>query len=266
MFRLNSSFATLPVGALLPLLCSVSALISAQPAAAAAEAGPLPKLAGVWDMDHKNYKSSTRFSAKERIGIDVDGKAPPLQPWAQQLLDKRVNDADQNDKIFANNAAKCLPQGIPYMLFAAVDGPIQILENGDQITILSTEMNEQWLVYVGGQHKKSPDPSYHGDSVAHWEGDTLIIDTIGIGADKTTIDQVGTPHSDDLHVVTRIHRTGPDDLEVRILLDDPKAFLRPWERSVMYHRAKPGARIDEYVCENTANGPDASGFQGFRAP
>jgi hypothetical protein len=223
-------------------------------------------LAGVWDMDHRSYRSSTRFSARERVAVDINGKGPPLLPWAAELLEKRLKQADDEGKIFANNASKCLPQGLPYLLFAAVDGPIQIIESESQVTVLSTEMNEVWIIYLGAQHPKNVDPNYHGDSVGRWEGDTLVIDTIGIAADKTTVDQVGTPHSDALHVVTRLRRTGPDDLDVRVLLDDPKTFTHPWERSVKYHRAAPGTRLEEYVCENLGNAPDANGFQGFHAP
>jgi hypothetical protein len=204
-------------------------------------------------------------AAVKRIGRDIDGKLPPLQPWAQQLLDKRIHEADDEHKIFANNASRCLAQGIPYMLFGAVDGPIQIIEGLDQVTILSSELSEHWLIYFGVKHPEHLEPSYYGDSVGHWEGDTLVVDTIGVGGDKTTIDQVGTPHSDDLHVVTRLRRLTDDDLEVRTLLDDPKAFLHPWERRVLYHRAAPGSRIEEYVCDNS-NAPDANGYQSFQSP
>ncbi|MDP9082543.1 MAG: hypothetical protein M3N50_02075 [Pseudomonadota bacterium] len=214
-------------------------------------------------MDLHVYRSSMEFSARERVATDVDGNPPPLRPWAKRVLEKRLSEAEKG-KIFANNAARCLPQGIPYMLFAAVDGPIQILENPGQVTVLATEMSEHWLIYLNTDHLKPFYPNYHGDSVGHWEGGTLVVDTVGLSGNKTTIDQVGTPHTDALHVITRIKRIDRDNLEVRVLLDDPKTFTHPWERKVMYKRAAPAMRIDEYVCDSNRNAPDAHGFQGFK--
>lgn len=250
------------LGALVAL-ASVLATTVSLPAHAEQHASH-PSLAGVWVMDHYGYRSSMEFTARERVAMDIDGHPAPLQPWAQAILETRLKDADDG-KIFANNAAKCLPQGVPYIVFGAVDGPIQILESPGQITLVSTEMSENWFIYVGAKHPQNFYPNYHGDSVAHWEGNVLVIDTIGLSGDKTPIDQVGTPHTDDLHVVTRVRKVDPDTLEFRVTYDDKKTFTRPWERKVIYHRAAPGTRIDEYVCEADRNAPDEHGFQTFRS-
>jgi hypothetical protein len=217
--------------------------------------------AGVWNMG--SYRSSTIYSTRERVATDINGNPPPLQPWAAALLEKRLKDADEG-RIFANNGSRCLPQGLPQMMFEAVNGPIQIFQSDQQITILSEEMSELWMIYLNAQHPKELDPNYHGDSVAHWEGDTLVIDTIGFDADKTTIDQVGTPHSDALHLITRLRAIDKDHLEFHFTIDDPKAFTHSWERKIIYNRTKPGTRVEEYVCENLRNGPDANGFQDFK--
>jgi hypothetical protein len=218
-------------------------------------------IVGVWNMG--SYRSSTIYSARERIATDINGAPAPLQPWAAALLEKRLKD-EEAGRIFANNTSKCLPQGLPQMVFAAVNGPIQIIESDQQITIISEEMNELWMIYLNAEHPKDIDPNYHGDSVAHWEGDTLVIDTIGFDADKTTLDQVGTPHSDQLHLITRMRTIDKDHLEIRVTLDDPKAFTHSWDRKIIYNRAKPGTRVEEYVCENLRNGPDQNGFQSFK--
>lgn len=244
------------------LTAPVSAIAATPAKAAAAKPAPrMARLAGIWDM--QGYKSSRSFTARQRVATDVKGAPPPLQPWAAEILEKRLREADDEGRIYANNAAKCLPQGLPYMIFAAVDGPIQIIEEPDQVTILSTEMSEHWLIFLNAKHPADFAPNYHGHSVGHWEGDTLVVDTIGLAGDKTTIDQVGTPHSDDLHLVTRMRRSGLDDLSIRMTITDPKAFTRPFERQVTYRRAPPGIKIEEYVCESLRNAPDASGFQSF---
>jgi hypothetical protein len=95
-----------------------------------------------------------------------------------------------------------------------------------------------------------------------------VVDTVGLSGDKTTIDQVGTPHSDALHLVTRIRRPDPDTLEFVVTIDDPVTFTRPWDRRVVYKRAPPGSRVEEWVCDNARNMPGGAGFQTFdgRAP
>jgi hypothetical protein len=99
--------------------------------------------------------------------------------------------------------------------------------------------------------------------VGHWEGDTLVVDSIGFNT-KTTLDQVGTPHSEDMHVITRIRRTGPENLEFFITIDDPGTFSEPWSKKQIYKKAGDKARITEVVCENQRNGIDPdTGYQSL---
>jgi hypothetical protein len=216
-------------------------------------------ISGLWRM--QGYLSSTTNPPRVRAAKTVDGQLPPLLPWAAELLEKRLVDAEHL-KAFPNTASMCLPQGIPYMLHAAVDGPVQILETPGQVTVISTAYNEMWFIYLNQQHppKDDVEPNYHGDSVGHWEGDTLVTDTIGLTT-KTTLDQVGMPHSEDLHVITRIRRTDHETLEMRVTVDDPKVFSKPWDRVQIYKKSPDDARVEESVCENQRNGVDANGYQ-----
>jgi hypothetical protein len=97
-------------------------------------------------------------------------------------------------------------------------------------------------------HKKDLDPTYNGDSVGKWDGDTLVVDTIGFN-DVTWIDHVGLPHTDALHVVERIRRVDHDTLVDDFTIEDPKAYTKPFTASQTYH-LKPGWEIAEYVCDN----------------
>jgi hypothetical protein len=216
-------------------------------------------ISGLWRM--QGYLSSTVNPPRARAAHTVDGQLPPLLPWAAELLEKRLVDAEHY-KAFPNTASLCLPQGIPYMLHAGVDGPVQILETPGQITLISTAYNEMWLIYLNQKHppKDDVEPTYHGDTVGHWEGDTLVTDTIGLTT-KTTLDQVGMPHSEDLHVITRIRRTDPVTLEMLVTVDDPKTFSKPWSRRQIYKKSPDDARVEESVCENQRNGVDANGYQ-----
>ena len=218
-------------------------------------------ISGLWDM--QGYASSSTNPPRARVARTIEGKLPPLLPGPAAILEKRLVDAD-NDKPFPNTASQCLPQGVPYMIFAAVGGPLQILETQGQVTFISDAYNEMWLVYLSGKHPAKDDlePTYHGDSIGHWEGDTLVIDTVGLNT-KTTLDQVGMPHSEDLHVITRVRRTDPKTLEFRVTIDDPKTFSAPWDRRVIYKMAAQDDRISEVVCENQRNAPGRDGYQSI---
>ena len=218
-------------------------------------------ISGLWDM--QDYVSSSTNPPRKRVARTVDGQMPPLLPWAAELLEKRLVDAE-HDKAFANTASLCLPQGVPYMIHAAVGGPLQILETPGQVTLISEAYNEMWLIYLNKKHPPREDlePTYHGDSVGHWEGDTLVVDTIGLNT-KTTLDQVGMPHSEDMRVITHIRRTDPKTLEFLVTNDDPKTFAKPWSRRQVYKKAADDARVMEVVCENQRNGVDSDGYQSL---
>jgi len=98
-------------------------------------------------------------------------------------------------------------------------------------------------------HPSDLDPSWMGDSIGHWEGGTLVVDTVGLN-EKSWLDPVGHPHSDALHVVERIRRIDRDTLQDDLTFDDPKAYTKPWTGRQIFTR-KPTWRLMEYVCEDT---------------
>ena len=247
-----------------------AAVVLSQPLTAAAQPATYLKGAQTWDRSAtgvsgiwkmQGYVGSTH-PPRERVARTVDGKLPPLLPWAAELLEKRLTDAE-HDRIFPNTASRCLPEGVPYILFSAVDGPVQILETPGQVTFISEEMNEIWFIHMDVAHMADVEPSFHGESVGHWEGATLVVDTVGL-SERTTLDQVGMPHTTALHVVTRFRRVDPQTLEALVTIDDPKTFTAPWTRRVVYKRAAADERIAEDVCDNQRNGIDAEGFQSFQ--
>jgi hypothetical protein len=228
--------------------------------------GAAAAISGVWFQDNQQFGSLQ--PPRVRIARTVEGKIPELTPWAAGILEKRIKDAE-NGHYFANTASLCLPQGIPYMFFGAITGPIQILVNPEQeqVTVLSEELNERWLIYMNQTHPplEDIDPSYHGDSVGHWDGDTLVADTVGLN-ERTTLDQVGMPHSELLRVITRIHRISDEILEIHFTFEDPKAFVKPWSRAVQYRKAQPGERVNEEICEHEATRMTKEGYQQLLLP
>ena len=209
-------------------------------------AGP-GSLAGIWS--NSVYTHSSVYDPREAVLRTSDGEMPPLQQWATELLEKRIR-ASEAGHPYATTKSECMPSGVPQLMFGPRT-PMQFLETPGQLTILIEEFNIFRIIRINAEHEKDPDPGFMGDSVGHWEGDTLVVDTIGL-TDRTTLDVAGTPHSEALHVVERLRRAARDRLEVTVTLDDPRTFTKPWTAKTAF-RLWAGERITEYFCENQRN-------------
>lgn len=154
-------------------------------------------------------------------------------------------------------ATLCLPPGMPYMLYTLY--PMQVMMTPGMVTMITEYGGSFRNIYTDG--RGLPDdmsPSFTGYSVGHWEGDTLVVTTKGLRGD-TTIDGNGLPHSDALTLTERYREVKPGEMEVRVTMDDPKAFRKPYTR-VTHWKYQPDWVINEYVClENNRNPVDASG-------
>ena len=209
-------------------LCAAPALADAPAKAAVAQPGGGPgSLAGVW------------FNAQvSRVRVPADGKPIPYRPAARAEVDKRLKGAKPT--------AGCLPAGVPQMMQPPPRLPIEIVETPGQVTVLFSSLTTFRIIRMDEGHPDDPDPTFMGNSVGHWEGRTLVVDTIALN-ERTTIDGV-VPHSDQLHVVERLRRTGPGALEDLVTIDDPKTFTRPYAYRFTYRRT-PGAKVREDLCD-----------------
>ena len=190
-----------------------------------------------------------------RRGVDAQGrdtpttpwignyKSPMLTPWAANILKGEAENAIRTGKDPFWAASVCWPGGVPVVVWAE---PSFFLQTPGEVTILYQRDHQVRHVYMNTPHTKNPKPSWYGESVGHYEGDTLVVDTIGFN-DKTFVDRYGTPHSDKLHVVER-YRVLPDKktLEGTLTFEDPKAYTMKWSASVKYHRT--GAMAQESIC------------------
>ncbi len=202
-------------------------------------------LNGKWNT--LGYKGSAQNRARDRVHRTIDGKWPPLLPAAAELLEQRLKAADEG-KPFPTTLHECLPGGVPEMIFGS-PYLMQFIESPGQVTILHEMFTLFRVIYMDRQHPAEPDPTYMGHSIGRWQGDTLIVDTVGL-TDRTSIDEAGMPHSEALHVIERYRRVDNNTLEIIVTLDDPRTFSQPWDVKVTYKAAAPDTQYIEYVCEN----------------
>ena len=147
-----------------------------------------------------------------------------------------------------DNNARCLPPGMPAMM--SMPYGMEVMQTKDKITFFSELNDALRRVYLDGRKptaKHLDDPTYAGYSTGHWEGDTLVVETVALHPDSFI--EGFTPHSDAMTVRERIRFIGPGLLEDRILVTDPKALTRPWETVRTYRRAMPGNdELREFAC------------------
>ena len=186
----------------------------------------------------------------------ADGSQTPWLPWSQQAFEKREAAEKAGSPLFDPTAA-CMPSGVPRIIAAPY--PIEIIQTPARTMILEEVQHLFRVIHMDRKvHPKGLKPSFMGDSIGHWEGDTLVVDTVGL-TEKTQIDEAGDLHTAALHVVERIHKIDERTLEDLFTIEDSKAFTKPWTARRIFD-AKPDLRFIEYICEeNNRNAPDANG-------
>lgn len=214
---------TIRVAAL--LLVAMLAIVNADAAA---------DFSGVWQAADKVTRVRT-----------VEGKPPPLLPAAQAVYDRNLARYQAGDRKF-DPTSRCIPPGMPRIMFEST--PFEVLQRADLIVLLFEYQRLIRHIYLGGVHpgEFSVEP-YLGHSVGHWEGATLVVDTIGT-SDETFLDATGLPHSEALHIVEKIRLIEAGKrLEDLMTIEDPMTFSSPWQTIRVFDR-KPGQSIREDVC------------------
>jgi len=163
----------------------------------------------------------------------------------------------------------CLPQGMPSWMLISHNA-LEILFSPGRVTLLGeSDGNRLRRIYTDGRgHPADPDPSFHGHSIGHWEGDTLVVDTVGV-LPQTIIaldEAVGVPNDGDLHVIERLHLAKPDILVDDLQIMAPHVLRAPWKTSRIYYRQRARKyEIEEGVClqGSFSNGTDREGHASF---
>jgi hypothetical protein len=215
-----------------------------------------PDLTGVWQGG--STQRGTWEEANGGVGVGGSGRDPsapvvlssndrpagreaaPYQPWAAKKVLEAFNRRGIDDP-----TGLCLPAGIPRIVMLGLF-PQQIVQTPTQIVMLYEYMNVFRVIPLNGKHPDDPIPSYMGNSVARWEGDTLVVDVIGFN-DKTWLAGTGTFHTDALHITERYTRVDKDQIDYEVTMEDPNVFTKPWTlRSTLMLRE--GTRLEEMVC------------------
>ena len=168
-----------------------------------------------------------------------------LKPWVKERM-KKDNDEVLAGKIAFTARSSCMPAGVPAFMAYGGPTPLYFIQTPKQVWMIFSGDQQVRRVYLNVPHSENPKPSWYGESVGHYEGDTLVIDTIGQNS-KTFVDNVRTPHTEKLHVVERWKLAdGGKALDVTFTVADPDAFNQPWSGIRRYRRVEQA--ISEDVC------------------
>jgi hypothetical protein len=231
-------------------------LMLAQTAPRSGAARSTPDLSGVYDRGGRlSLGGAGSFSVGERRRGDVPPGAfaseePPMQPWALEkfkTVRAGIPDLYEAGRDDLDPEYNCFPPG-PTRIFTT-PRPFEIRQFPDRLLILFEA--DHWVrrIYLDGRGHADDYPiTWMGHSTGKWEGDTLVVDTVGIN-EISWLDSLGHPHSDALHVVERFRRV-QNMLEIEFLFDDPKAYTKSWTGKKVFQLMPPDYEILEHVnCE-----------------
>jgi hypothetical protein len=268
---------------------------AAQPAAAA-NSGPTqivvstPDFSGIWVHPYfpgleppasgpgPVLNKSRRPDGGNNPRVMVGDYSNPILKLQTAEIVKRHGEISLSGSVYPTPSTLCWPSGVPYIFFQV---GVQILQQPDRITMVYLRDHEVRRVALNQPHAARMQPSWYGDSVGHYEGDTLVIDTVGVRTDRPVamLDMYGTPYSRDLHVIERYRLIGYDDfkaamertrrenikipeldfdpsyrgkhLQLQFTVEDEGVFTMPWSGTITY--ARPVRAWEEHVCSESTH-------------
>ncbi len=179
----------------------------------------------------------------------VGTNPPPLKDEYDRRMKATLAAAARGEPI-NNPTAECTWPGVP---FVTLTPPQEFLILPDKVVILYEYFSQVRRIYTDGRKvPENLDPTYNGFSTGHWEGDTLVAETVGLRGD-TLIDPTGIEHTEQLTIQERIRKVAPDLLESEVTMTDPEAFTKPWKTKIQYRRQPPDYQFLEYPCNPKYN-------------
>jgi hypothetical protein len=182
-----------------------------------------------------------RATGKQPTNAVGDATNPILQPWAAEVV-RKFNALSLAGKPVISQHAECRAVGVTNFILEPMTRPMFILQGRNEVTLILESFGEVRHVFLTDRHSPNLKPSFYGESIGHYEGDTLVVDTIGFN-DKTYVDGFHTPHTTQLRTTERFHLVdGGKELQIDVHVEDPGAFTTPWNGSMRYRQFELVAR------------------------
>jgi hypothetical protein len=182
-----------------------------------------------------------RVTGKQPTERVADLDNPILQPWAREVVRKRNEDVLSGHPTVTPNAA-CWPKGVTGFLLSPMTQPMYFIQGRREVAMILTTGNDVRHIYLADRHSATVKTSWYGESIGHYEGDALVVDTVGLD-DRTWIDGFATPHTKALHVIERFHLIENGQvLEANVHVEDPGAFTMPWDGIQRYRQFEAAVR------------------------
>ncbi|HVY35504.1 MAG TPA: hypothetical protein VG960_13915, partial [Caulobacteraceae bacterium] len=192
-----------------------------------ADLGKLPDFSGVWLPNPRDQIAQAKTNP------------PPWQDKPGAVLKFQTDEMQAGRPI--NFFSNCLPEGMPAWMLISHNAMEFVITPGKIYMLGESDSNRLRRIYTDGRpHPDDPDPTFHGHSIGHWEGDTLVIDTVGI-APQTFLaigEAQGVPNNGDVHVVERIRLSGPDALDDTLTITAPHVLTKPWVTTRKWTRSR----------------------------
>jgi hypothetical protein len=207
---------------------------------------------GVWRRVRQPSDSKRKYTLYE-IALSLS-EPPPMTPWGLEKFKAAKPNVGPHAVTLAQTndpTANCFPPGVP-KIYLMRGAPFEIVQAPGRVLMYFEYDHFVREIFTDGrQHTEDVNPTWMGEAIGKWEGNTLVVDTVGFN-DKTWLDYAGHPHSDQLHLVERIQRPSHDTLVNDITIEDPKAYTKPWTTHMAFD-LKPDWKIEETICEDNAN-------------
>ena len=233
-----------------------------KPVSAESKADNPKDFSGVWNLrgglvfDAASAVDSSTSTGKpggdgQVFGVGPDARQTvPYKPEYQALYEKTL--ADRHNLIDDDYISNCIPYGFPRIVGGS-PGPLELIVTPKEVWIIYQYFQQIRRIYMDVPHTPANQrwPTYYGESVGHWEGGTLVVDTVG--SKEGRYDRTGAPYSDQTHSVERIRKVDAKTLEDQITIEDPIMLAKPWTVTRRYGKMEPGARMNEFYCEVNRN-------------
>jgi hypothetical protein len=193
----------------------------------------------------KPVTNKTRYrGVSDYNNLVGDYSNPILKPWAAEVV-KKYGDISLSGEVAPSPANQCWPEPPPFIY---KNFGLQMLLKPNEITLIYEQDQEFRKIRMNQKHPEKVKPSFYGDSVGHWEGDTLVVDVTDL-TDATWFDRSGNFHSDALHVTERFTLMDKNVIRYEATINDPQVFTRPWKISMpLYRRLEPNAQLTDFRC------------------